>query len=235
MDRAHDRLHAAERLLFIGMVMASTVLALVSFRYFLGIGPYPPKILANTFARPWLTIHVGASALALLLGSFQFLPRLRMRMAKAHIWFGRCYVVACCAGSVTGFVLAFGTTLGPVASAGFSTLSVLWLLTAGLGWSAARKRDIKLHRIWMIRSWALTFAAVNLRAYLGVADLLGIAFDDSYPVISFLAWLPNLAMAEFCLRRRPAPLRGMGRRPLGAERTRPLMGPANALAGDALE
>ncbi len=51
----------------------------------------------------------------------------------------------------------------------------------------------------MIRSWALTFAAVNLRLYLGIAFAMGLAFSDSYPVISFLCWVPNLIAAELYL------------------------------------
>ena len=53
----------------------------------------------------------------------------------------------------------------------------------------------------MIRSFALTFAAVMLRIYLPLAQVAGIPFDVSYPVISFLCWVPNLLVAELLLQR----------------------------------
>ena len=52
----------------------------------------------------------------------------------------------------------------------------------------------------MIRSFALTFAAVTLRLYLPLVPLLGISFVDGYRAISFLAWVPNLIVAELYLR-----------------------------------
>lgn len=58
------------------------------------------------------------------------------------------------------------------------------------------------HRAWMIRSFALTFAAVTLRLYLPLAALLSINFIDAYRAISFLAWVPNLAVVELYLRHR---------------------------------
>jgi hypothetical protein len=60
------------------------------------------------------------------------------------------------------------------------------------------------HRAWMIRSFALTFAAVTLRLYLPLAAVLSLDFVDAYRAISFLAWVPNLVVVELYLRRREA-------------------------------
>lgn len=184
----------------------SILFALVSFRYLVGIGPFPPKIVANAFAVPWLTVHVAASGLALLIGIFQFLRSIRLRRIGVHRWLGRFYVAACVAGGLTGLPLAFGTTMGPVTTAGFAILSIAWLFVTIRGWREIRAGHVVAHREWMVRSWALTFAAVNLRLYLGIAFVLSIPFAQSYPVISFLAWVPNLIVAEIYLRRRPLPV-----------------------------
>ena len=185
--------------LFWGLIALSSVaLALGSFRYLVGVGPMPPKIVANAFAAPWLIIHVAASAWALLVGAFQF-GGIRMRWPAVHRWTGRSYAVACLVGAVTGFVLALGTTMGPVATAGFGTLSIVWTVTTVRGWQLALQGRFGEHRRWMIRSFALTFAAVNLRLYLAIAFALGFQFADSYPVISFLAWVPNLLAVELYL------------------------------------
>lgn len=190
---------AGARLLWGLAALASVGLALASFRYLLGVGPMPPKILANAFAAPWLAIHVGGAATALLAGPFQFLAALRLGRPAVHRWTGRIYLLACLVGGLSGLLLAVGTTMGPVATAGFGSLAILWTCVSAHGWRLARRRRFAEHRRWMIRSWALTFAAVNLRLYLLLAGTLGLAFEDSYPVISFLAWVPNLIAAELYL------------------------------------
>ena len=216
MATAVERNAAGRRLLWGMGAAAGILLALASYRYFFGVGPMPPKIVANAFATPWLTIHIGGAATALLVGSFQFLDRLRLRRPAVHRWTGRLYVVACLVGGVSGLVLAVGTTMGPVTTAGFGILSIVWLFVTGYGWQRAWQRRFAEHRRWMIRSWVLTFAAVNLRLYLLAAGTMGIAFDDSYPVISFLCWIPNLIAAELYLMATDAQRSALARRPVRA-------------------
>src|SRR5260370_20371385 len=58
----------------------------------------------------------------------------------------------------------------------------------------------------MIRSYALTLAAVTLRIYLPASQIAGIPFPDAYQTISWLCWVPNLVVAEWwILRSRLAP------------------------------
>ncbi|KZD02866.1 DUF2306 domain-containing protein [Oceanibaculum pacificum] len=199
-----DRDAGGARLLWGVAALASVAIALASFRYLVGFGPMPEPIMANAYANPWLPVHVAAAATALLVGAFQFLGGVRRRWPALHRWTGRVYVFACLVGAVSGFVLALGTTTGPVATAGFGTLSVAWLITTLLGWRRATQRRFAAHRAWMIRSWWLTFAAVTLRIYLGASFATGLPFELSYPAISFLCWVPNLIAAELYLRRQSA-------------------------------
>lgn len=54
----------------------------------------------------------------------------------------------------------------------------------------------------MIRSFALTLAAVTLRLYLILLEFLPVEFDDGYRAISFLCWVPNWIIAELYLYQR---------------------------------
>jgi hypothetical protein len=67
----------------------------------------------------------------------------------------------------------------------------------------------------MIRSYALTLAAVTLRLYLPSSQLAGLPFTVAYPAISWLCWVPNLLIAEWFVRARQsfAPLPGSSFRP----------------------
>jgi hypothetical protein len=47
---------------------------------------------------------------------------------------------------------------------------VIWITVNLLGWRAAVQGRFVDHRRWMIRSWALTLAAVTLRLYLPLVE-----------------------------------------------------------------
>ena len=191
------------------MALLSVGVALYSYRYLPGVGPMANGILRNVFAKPFLDLHVAGAATALLTGPFQFLAGVRRRWPRVHRWVGRTYVVGCLVGSVGGLPLAFGSTAGPVATAGFGSLAVIWAIANVQGWRTALAGRFGEHRAWMIRSFALTFAAVTLRLYLLLIPLFGVSFVDGYRAISFLAWVPNLILAELYIRgafgRAPAP------------------------------
>lgn len=167
-----------------------------------------PPIAANLFARPWLTLHVAGAGTALMIGAFQFLPAVRRRRTL-HRWLGRTYAASVIVGGSAGLVLAFGTTAGPVASLGFGLLAPIWIYTTAQGWLTARARRFEEHRRWMIRSFALTFAAVTLRLYLPLGMMAGLSFNEIYVATAWISWLPNLLVAELYIRR------GLGR-PLAA-------------------
>ena len=185
-------------------------IAIVSLlRYVTGGAAPPPPVAANAFASPFLVVHVVAGVLALLVGPLQFVRRLRTRWPTFHRANGYVYITACAIGAPAGFIIALGTTSGPLAATGFATAAVLWALFTWRGWRAAVARRFADHREWMLRSWAMTAAAITLRLMLPFSGLvLGLKFDTAYPVIAWLSWLTNLALVEFHIRRtRPVAMR----------------------------
>ena len=179
----------------------SVGVALFSYRYVVGIGPFPEEITGNLFAFPWLWIHAAAASTALLVAPLQFIARLRKRFPRIHRITGRLYVVACVIGGLTGLPLAWGATAGPIATAGFGILAILWLWTTMVAWRLAVDGRFAEHRRWMIRSIALTAAGIMLRIYLGIMLTLPVEFYEGYRVIAFLCWVPNILLAELYLRR----------------------------------
>ncbi|MBO9545849.1 MAG: DUF2306 domain-containing protein [Caulobacter sp.] len=174
--------------------------AAYSARYLLHPPTTPKEALGNPLGVPWLVVHIVGAVTALVLGSLQFLPVLRR--AGAHRWIGRTYVLGCLVGGAAGLILAPGSSAGPIASLGFGSLAILWIAVNLLGWRAALQGRFAEHRRWMIRSWALTLAAMTLRLYLPTVMVLDLPFLPWYRAISFLCWVPNLAIAEAYLRRR---------------------------------
>lgn len=166
----------------------------------------PGEVAANGFFSPWgLKVHITASAFAMLIGPFQFLPAVRRTAPQIHRWMGRIYVTACLVGGGAGAAIALYSASGPIAGWGFMGLAVFWLLTTTMAWLSAMRRDFVAHERWMIRSFALTLAAVTLRLYLPSAFFLPFSFEQTYTVIAWACWVPNLLIAEafIATKRRP--------------------------------
>jgi uncharacterized membrane protein len=149
--------------------------------------------------------HVFAAAVALALGPFQFSTTLRTRHPALHRWSGRLYLgVGVLVGGIAGLYMAVHAFGGLAARLGFACLALGWLYTGLRAYLAIRARDVAAHRRWMVRNFALTFAAVTLRLWLPASVASGIAFELAYPVIAWLCWVPNLLIAEFVFNRTPA-------------------------------
>ena len=181
------------------LMVGALLIAVSSYRYLAPHPLIPPNIGANLMAKPWIFVHAGAASTALLLGPFQFIARLRARRPKLHRWMGRTYVAACLAGAASGLLLAAGCTAGPIAQAGFGLLAVCWFVANLQAWRLALAGRFAEHRRWMVRSFAMTFGAVTLRLYLPIAPAMGYDFMPAYVAISWLAWVPNLMVAELYL------------------------------------
>lgn len=173
----------------------SVAVALFSYRYVTFAGLLASNVMENLMARPWIAVHAGGASTALLVGCFQFLPAVRRRK-PLHRWLGRIYAVGCLVGGVAALILAPTTSAGPVAALGFGVLGVLWIYITVQAWRAALARRFDAHRRWMIRSFALTFGAVTLRVYLPIGPMLGLDFLQTYVLVSWLSWVPNLALVE---------------------------------------
>jgi len=146
-----------------------------------------------------LSMHLAGGALALSAGAWQLNTRLRHDHTSVHRWLGRLYVVAVIVGALGAGMLAPGSKEGTVTHLGFGFLAIAWFGTTIAAYRAVRRRDLISHRRWMLRSYALTFAAVTLRVYLPFSEILGLPFGPSYQVISWLCWVPNLVLVELFL------------------------------------
>jgi uncharacterized membrane protein len=179
--------------------------ALVAFR-FITFDPAvaPPELRANMEGRTLVFVtHTLAGGVAMVVGIWQFLPR--TRRTRWHRIEGRIYVTACFIGAPTGFIIAWFTTAGTFAAVGFATLAVLWFGATLTGFIFARRRDYVRHRRWMIRSYALTCAAITLRLITAVGGVLGLGFYSPYIAAAWLCWIVNLALVEIWLATRRQP------------------------------
>ena len=171
---------------------------------FLGLGDmvHPEMKIAYEAHPVGIYCHIFASALALLLGPFQFLKGLRQKNPGLHRGIGRVYLgVGVLVGGGAGLYMSQFAFGGPLARAGFALLALSWLYSAAMALAAIRRGAIVEHQQWMLRNFSLTFAGVTLRLWLIASGLAGIYFEDSYVYIAWLCWVPNLVVAQWWITR----------------------------------
>lgn len=159
--------------------------------------------LQRTFAAHpvGLYAHIIPSMVAILLGPFQFHRGLRNRRRGLHRWLGRFYLGGVLLGGLAGLYMAFFSFAGLAAQLGFGLLALAWLGSGAMAYSTIRQGNFEAHRAWMIRNYALTFAAVTLRLYTRTFIGLGYLAPDFHHINAWLCWVPNLIVAEYIIYR----------------------------------
>ena len=184
-----------------------TLLAVAVSAYAIAIVAAPPirsDFLIALFAESGLAAHAHllGGAIALAVGPFQLSGNIRSRHLRLHRLLGRIYVAAILVGGLGSLSLAVSASGGLPARFGFGMMAVVWLGSTAMAFVSIRRRRIGDHQVWMIRSYAVTLAAVTLRFYLPGAIAAGYEFSDVYPAIAWLCWVPNLIVAEWFVLRR---------------------------------
>jgi uncharacterized membrane protein len=186
------------------MVLLALLMFVLASRY-LTFNPevyFPEKRAVYTTHTFGLMSHIVGAMLATILGPFQFLPGIRKgRFLKVHRWLGRIYLLGVLVGGLGGLYMAFLAYGGLPAKLGFATLAIIWLFSAFKAYQDIRNKEIQQHKAWMIRNYALTFAAVTLRLWQGVFGAVGLEFLTGYIIVAWLSWIPNLLVAEWMVRR----------------------------------
>lgn len=151
----------------------------------------------------WMTafyVHISSAMFVLLVGPFQFLEKLRNRNLKVHRILGKIYVYGIfLLAAPSGLVMALYAEGGFWSEVAFTMLSILWFGTTFMAVRTVLKKDIVGHQKWMIRSFAVTFAAVTLRLMVAIFSLF--ISDDQFIIVStaWLCWVINMMVAEIMI------------------------------------
>ena len=152
-----------------------------------------------------VVVHIVSAVAYATLGAFQFSARFRRRRPGWHRMAGRVLVVLGLAVALS----ALWMTLFYPRQPGTGELAYLFRLAFGtgmaacivIGLSAIRSGDVGRHRAWMTRAYALALGAGTQTFTLGIGHA---AFGTSALTTDLslgAAWVINLAVAEYVLRR----------------------------------
>jgi uncharacterized membrane protein len=178
-------------------------------------GNRPPGVSANPrlaqlgalddlFAHyPYLTlIHILPGLVFMILGPLQFNATLRARHLRWHRWSGRVFLI--CAGiiGVTALVMSLGMpAIGGVNQAAATTLfGTFFLFALGKAFWHIRRREIALHREWMIRGFATGLAVAAIRPIIGfffaTSALTGLTAHEFFGIAFWIGFVLSLMAAE---------------------------------------
>lgn len=150
----------------------------------------------------FLLPHIITGACSTFLGPVLFYRPFRNSNLSLHRKIGKIYVYGTLISAILVLPLSTTNAGGLIPQIGFTTMAVLWIVFTLLALRTAMKGDIESHRKWMFRSYAMTFAFVNvnftfkiLNAYqlLELNDL-GVKIMQSY-----VSWIMNLIIVEIYL------------------------------------
>lgn len=189
-----------------GLVFAVLCAGVAAYAFGYLYADYQPRNpFAVRFARSGLDVpaHFFGAGLALLLAPLQLWGGLRRRWPRLHRTGGWLYAAAVLIGGLSGLSLARNAHGGWASASGFSLLAVTWLWMTALGIAYAIAGDYERHRRWMLRSVALTAAAISLRLMLALGQgVLHLPFVTVYIAAAWGCWTINLALCELWLYRR---------------------------------
>lgn len=195
-------------LVFIAIAYASYLLILLSLPYIhfernVDFLKTKQLIYHLKYWRVSFYIHVFTSPVVIISGLFQFNRWILKNHSRIHRISGYAYILTVI--FITGpaaFIMSLWANGGRIAQLSFVLLSILWILFTYLAYHHLKKGSIDRHAKWMLRSYALTLSAVTLRFYAYLFDVfnLDLGPKETYILLAYIAWIPNLLMAEILIK-----------------------------------
>lgn len=146
-------------------------------------------------------LHIAAGMFCIMAALLQFSSTILKKRKKIHVWSGRIYVfVVLLLGAPTGLYMAFFAK-GSLAEVGlFVFMALSWFYFTAQGLAAALKKNIVLHKMWMIRSYAMALTAVTFRIYHLLFYSAGWNALENYELSLWISVLGNILIAEIIIR-----------------------------------
>lgn len=191
--------------LFLLLVGAFTLLMLTKVIPYLSFEPdidflttKTDRVLGHRDFQISFYIHIISSLWVMGIGIAQFIPAFVKKYPRLHQTLGKVYVFSILfLAAPSGLGLALYANGGLPAKVGFSLQCIVWWLTTFIAWREIRKRRWQTHIEWMMRSYAVTLAAMSL--WVGSYAMVYLFHTkpiETYLTVTWLSWVGNLVIVE---------------------------------------
>ncbi|MGI9077703.1 MAG: DUF2306 domain-containing protein [Gemmatimonadaceae bacterium] len=163
----------------------------------------PMRVLADKFLTHWPAglLHLIPGMIFVLLVPLQFSERIRSRRPRLHRWSGRALVIIALVIGLSG--MYFGVlypTYGLAEAVTIAVFGFVFLFSVTRAVVEIRRRNVALHREWMIRAYAAALAIATIRIV--ATPIIAILVDPKTSTIAafWVGWLSTLGGAELWIR-----------------------------------
>jgi hypothetical protein len=180
-------------------IMLTKILPYMTFERAINfLGTKPDGVLDRNYFMVAFYIHITSSVLAILVGIFQFFPKILRGYPNVHILIGKIYIASILLlAAPSGLVLAAFANGGLPAKVGFTLQCFVWWATTYAAWRAIMQRNWEEHAKMMLRSYAVTLAAMSLRTEsYALVYFFGTKPIETYLTVTWLSWVGNFFIAE---------------------------------------
>jgi uncharacterized membrane protein len=148
----------------------------------------------------WIWPHVVGGVVAMAIGPFQFIPKIRIKYPKFHRITGYIYLIGILISALTLAFLVTTSSSGLIIDIGLGLGGIVWLVTAIFAFWAIKNGKIKQHQEWMVRCYMITLAFVVFRIAVDMFTHYQVTDEAEIVAISaWLSWTLPLAITEFIL------------------------------------
>jgi uncharacterized membrane protein len=157
-------------------------------------------------------VHILPGVLFIVLGPLQFVGRIRRRHLWLHRLLGRIYVATSVVVGLSAIALNLTVAIGGALEvAATLVFGPLFLFALGRGFLLARRHQIRPHREWMIRAYAIGLAVATMRPLIGLFfALTPLTPQEFFGYVFWIGFTLHLMVAEVWIRAtrpQPAPAR----------------------------
>lgn len=160
------------------------------------------RVLQKSIFQWSFYIHIISSWFVMVAGIIQFIPYILKNHPTIHRVAGKTYVLLVLfLAAPSGLGLALYANGGLSTKVGFTCQCIVWWFITFIAWQEIRHRNWLLHTQSMIRSYAVTLAAMSLRigSYVMIYNF-GTKPIETYLTVTWLSWVGNLLIAEIFIR-----------------------------------
>jgi uncharacterized membrane protein len=196
-------------ILLFSFIMLTKVLPYLTFERAMNfLGTKPDEVLDKNHFMWAFYVHILSSLIVMPIGVLQFSTFIFQKNKKLHHNLGKIYILTILAlAAPSGLILAAYANGGLAARVGFTLQSLVWWTVTMMAWREAEQKNWLNHTHAMIRSFAVTLAAMSLRTesyfmfyYLETKPI------ETYLTVTWLSWVGNLLIVEILI------YAGLGRR-----------------------
>jgi len=139
-----------------------------------------------------LYLHMIASLFPMAFIPFQINNKFRTKNQQLHRWMGWASIIGIYVGGLSLLPLAAYIPVPGWGRFGFMLAGSLWMAAGTVGLYFILKRNLKLHRWWMMITAAIIFGAVTQRFALPIWITVGFDWKTAYSLSAYSGFTVNL-------------------------------------------